>query len=144
MSVSTLSPVSGGVYTALNVGGLTSLLGAGGGPHNTEVPQEAVFPSCWFVVTEQNARGMGTVGPSRIDLRVHASAVGSASLGVAKQLQGILSAVRSLLEDATLTVTGYRMAGQVVYTMTTEPFESEVGGKPCWEAVANFYLWVEP
>lgn len=141
MSTLTLSPVSVGVYTALNVSGLTSLCS---GPFDTEVPQVTSFPMCWFVLTEENARGMGTGGLRKLFLRVHAAAKGSTTLGVAKQLQGILAQAVTLLEDASLTVSGYRTAGQVFYDSTTEPFPSEIGGVQCWEAAALFYLWVEP
>lgn len=141
MSALLLSPVSVGVYTALNVSTLTDLCS---GPFDTEVPQLTGFPACWFVLTEENARGMGTGGLRKLSLRVHAAAVGSSTLGPAKQLQGILGAAVSLLEDATLTVSGYRAAGQVFYADTSEPFPSEIAGQACWEALSNFYLWVEP
>jgi hypothetical protein len=94
--------------------------------------------------TEENARGFGTGGMRKVFLRVHAAAVGSATKGPAKELQGILGQAVTLLEDATLTVSGYAMCGQVFYDSTTEPIVSEIGGQACWEAVANFYLWVEP
>jgi hypothetical protein len=70
--------------------------------------------------------------------------VGSSTKGPAKELQGILSAAKNLLEDATLTMSGYRAAGEIVYLDTSEPFPSEIGGQACYEALANFYFWVEP
>lgn len=141
MSALTLVPVSVGVYTALNVAGVTALAS---GPYDTQVPQGTAFPYVWFTVTEQNARGLGRGGIRRVDVRVHVAAQGTAALGPAKQIEGILAAVVTALEDATLTVTGFRMAGEVFYSDTDEPFTSEIGGATCWEAGANFYLWVEP
>lgn len=141
MSVSTQSPVSVGVYTALNVSGLTNLAS---GPYDTEVPQVTTFPCVWFVVSEENARGFGTPTLNQHTLRVHAAATASASQGPAKQLQTILAMARTLLEDVSLTMTGYRVGGKVFYQATTEPVASEIGGKPCWEAASIYYFWVEP
>ncbi len=145
MSTLSLSPVSAGLYAALNVVGLTGLLGTSGGPHDTAVKQGASFPVCWFTAAEEQARGFGTGGLRKVYVTVHAASVGSAAKGPAKELQGILGEVVVLLEDATLTVSGYtKPCGKVFYNGTTDPVESEIGGQACWEAVANFYLWVEP
>lgn len=135
-----LSPIATGIYTALNVSAITSLAA---GPYDTEVPQAPTFPIVWFIAREENARGMGRGGLRKIWIRVHAAANGSATLGPAKQLQGILSAVVNSLEDATLTLDGATQGGEVFYSDTTEPFASEIGGAACWEAVANFYTFAE-
>jgi hypothetical protein len=140
MSALLLSPVSAGLYTALNVVGVTSLAS---GPFDTDVPQATGFPCVWFVVQEENARGFGRGGLRKISARVHAAATGSAAQGAAKQLQGILGAVVATLEDATLTISGYTQGGEVVYSDTTDPFPSEIGGQVCWESIANFYFWVQ-
>lgn len=141
MSVLTLSPVSAGVYTALNVSAITSIAS---GPYDTEAPQGATFPYVWFVVTEENARGFGRGQLAQIALRVHAASTSSSTKGAAKEVQTILSAAKNLLEDHTLTISGFTQQGEIVYVDTTEPFPSEIGGKACWEAVANFTLWVQP
>jgi hypothetical protein len=139
VSVLTLSPVSAGVYAALNVSSLTDLVPR---VSDTEVRQNTGFPCCWFVVTEENARGFGRGQLARIALRVHAASAGSATQGAAKEVQSILSVAKNLLEDTTLTIVGYRQAGEIVYSDTSEPFPSEVGGQTCWEGIANFILWV--
>lgn len=140
MSAIVLSPISVGIYTALNVSAVTSLAS---GPYDTEAPQGANFPYVWFVVMEENARGLGRGGLRRISVRVHAASKGTATLGPATQLQGIMSAVVNTLEDATLTLDGAIQGGEVFYADTTEPFPSEIGGAACWEALANFYLYAE-
>jgi hypothetical protein len=141
VSVLTLSPVSAGVYTALNVAGLTALV-----PRisDTEVRQNTGFPCCWFVLDVDDARGFGRGVLAKISLRVHAASTGSATQGAAKEVQAILSVVEGLLKDRTLTIAGYRQAGEIVPGPTSEPFASEVGGVACWEALSNFTLWVEP
>lgn len=142
MSTLTVAPLSDAVFAALNQNSLTNLTG-GTAPSDTDVPQGRNLPYCWFVVNEENARGFGTGTLNRHGLTVHAAAVGSSTMGPAKQLQGILDAATALLKDATLTITGFRAAGKVFYDSTSEPVVSEIGGKPCWEAAANFYLYVE-
>ena len=141
MSALLLAPVSVGVHAALNVSAVTSL--APYGPYDTEAPQSAGFPRVWFVVQEEQARGFGRGGLRKISLRVHAAGTGSATLGPAKQLQGILGAVVATLEDATLTLVGYTQGGEINYSDTTDPFASEIGGQACWESIANFYFWVQ-
>jgi hypothetical protein len=141
VSASVLSPVTAGVATALTNASLTNLAS---GPFDTEVPQNTAFPYVWFVVREENARGLGTGGLRKLSVRVHAASIGSATKGPAKELQDITGAAVALLEDATLTVSGFRAAGPVFYSDTSEPLPSEIGGQACWESIANFYLWVEP
>lgn len=141
MSTLTLSAVSVAVYTALNQASLTALAS---GPYDTEAPQAAAFPYVWFAIDESNDRGFGTGTLNRHFLRVHAASVGSASMGPAKELQGILDAAAALLKDATLTISGFRAAGKVFYDSTTDPVAAEIGGRACFEAVSTFYFWVEP
>lgn len=141
MSTMSLSPVSAGVYAALNVAAMTALAA---GPHDSVVPEGAAFPFVWFTVDEENARGLGRGGLRQVNLRVHAAAVDTAAAGAAKHLQLILGKAVELLEDATLTIAGYAQAGEVVYHETTEPFDSIIGGKACLEAASNFTLWAEP
>lgn len=140
MSALVLAPISLGIYTALNVAAVTALAS---GPYDTEVPKVAAFPYVWFIVREENARGLGRGGLRRISVRVHAAATGSASLTPAKQLQGILGAAVNALEDARLTLDGATQGGEVFYSDTTEPVLSEINRSSCWEAVANFYLFAE-
>lgn len=141
MPTLTLSAVSDAIYALLNQSSVTSLTS---GPASTEVPQGTNFPYCWFTVTEENDRGFGAGTLNRHFLRVHAVSVGTSTMGPAKQLQGILDAATALLKDATLTVTGFRAAGQIFYDSTTDPIPSEIGGQACHEAVSTFYFWIEP
>lgn len=137
MSVLSLSPVSAGVYSKLNVAALTAL--ATGGIFD-DVPQGTAFPYVWFTVEEENARGLGRGGLRQINLRVHAESTYQGN----KQLQQILSKAIELLEDQTLTITGYRQAGEIVYHETTRPFQQERAGLKYREAAANFTIWAEP
>lgn len=144
MSTLALSPVSAGVYAALNVSSITTLLAAGA-LSDLEVPEGIGFPRVWFTVRETNARGLGRGGLRRIDLRVYTadrSAAGTAE-GV-KTLQAVQAAVVVVLEDATLTITGYRQAGEVVYVDTTDPTSEVIAGVQAKESASHFYFWVEP
>lgn len=136
MSASALSPVAAGVYAAL-APALVSL--ATGGVFDGVVPQGTQFPFVWFSVSEENARGMGRVGPRLVRLRVSAMS----EYGGDKELEQILSAAVALLEDATLTVAGYRPCGEVFYDNTVDPIDEVFGGVRCREAAANFRLYVE-
>lgn len=140
MSALALPAVAVGFHSALNQSSLTAVAD---GPHDALVPQKRAFPIVWFVLSEDNARGLGRGGLRRIDARVHAAA-DSGATGAAARVRAILAVVVGLLEDATLTISGYRQGGEIFYGVTTDPIPSELNGVPCLEAVSNFYFWVEP
>jgi hypothetical protein len=142
VSTLSLSPVSTGVFTALNVPALTAL--ATGGISDVDVPALSGFPRVWFTVGEENARGLGRGGLRRINLRVYGADESSGTTEGVKRLQLLMAAVVSLLEDATLTLVGYQQAGEIVYVDTVEPYDELIAGVRCLESVAHFYFWVEP
>lgn len=141
MSTLPLQPVSAGFFAALDQGALTDLAN---GPFDTQVPQRTGFPFVWFVLSAENARGFGRGGLRRVDARVHAAVAASAAAGAAKELQEIQAVVVNLLEDETLTISGYQQAGEITYGMTTDPVAALLNDVACWESVSNFYFWVEP
>lgn len=139
MATLSLSAVSVGVATALNVSALTSLVG---GRIADSVPLQGwAFPYVWYVVSEDHVGAFGTTdGPMRVSLRVH---VATDTRG-AKQAQDILAAVKTLLKDVALTLSGAQMCGRVFYLDTSEPFTSVIAAKECLEMASNYYLFVEP
>ncbi|HXG56678.1 MAG TPA: DUF3168 domain-containing protein [Vicinamibacterales bacterium] len=136
MSVLALSPVSASVYGVLNVAALTALVTG----VFDDVPQGTAFPYVWYVVDEENARGMGRGGMRQVNLRVHAVS----SYEGQKELHTIMSKVIQLLEDTALTITGYQAAGEVVYRETVAPFQSMIDEVQVRESVAQFTIWAEP
>lgn len=141
MSTLALSPVSAGIFAALNVSTLTDL--ATGGISDLEVPEGAGFPRVWFTVSEESTRGLGRGGLRQLFVRVYGADRSEATEGV-RTLQLMMAAVVLLLEDAALTIAGYRQGGEVVYVGTTEPYDEIIAGVPCKECAAHFYLWAEP
>ena len=137
MPYSALSPVSVAVYTALNVAGLTALLGSTG--VTDDVPQVPVYPFVFYEVQERETRGFGTGSLPEVDLRVHAfSTVESAS-----EAQGVIAKVIELLKDQALSVTGYTQAGKVFYDETVTLGNEAIAGVKVHELVAMFRIYVE-
>lgn len=132
-----LSPVSVGVYNALNVSGLTALVST---RIYDDVPQGATFPFVLYTAQERETRGFGTGSLPLVDLRVHAF---STYAGM-KDAQSIAAKVVELLKDQTLTVSGYVVCGRVFYDDTVVINESIVNGVKCKEIASNFRVYVEP
>jgi hypothetical protein len=131
-----LGPVSVGVYSALNVAGLTALVGT---RIYDDLPQNPTYPCVWFEVTERDARGLGTGGLPEIDLRVHAFSTYEGQ----KEAQQILQKCVELLKDQTLTVAGYTFCGHIVYRDTQSVGYLDVNGVKVRELVGYFTCWVE-
>ncbi len=145
MSTLALSPVSAGVFAALNVAAITDL--ATGGISDLEVPTDAGWPRVWFTVSEENARGLGRGGLRKMNLRVFAadrsSSEADGTEGV-RRLQLLMAQIVYRLEDFELSMDGYRIADSVFYSDTLDPYDEVIAGVPCKESAANFYFWVEP
>lgn len=131
-----LSPVSVGLYTVLNVAGLTALTNF----YGDALPQTPTFPCTWYEVQEADARGMGSgYGIPEIEVMVHTA---STYTGF-KEAQAANQKVIELLRDQTLTVSGYAMCGKVFYEQTQPMPEAEINGVPVREIVSMFRLWVQ-
>ena len=136
MASSALSPVSAGVYTALNVAGLTALVST---RIYDDVPQAAVFPFVLYDVQERDVRGFGTGGLPEVDLRVHAYSTYEGP----REAQTIIAKVIELLKDQLITVTGYTQCGHIFYDETVLLPNEEINGVKCYEIVALFRVYVE-
>ena len=131
-----LSAVSVGVYTALNVAGLMGLT-----PRiYDDIPRDPVYPLVVYEVDKERTRVQGTSELAMVNLRVSALSK-SATLAEA---QAICEQVENLLFNATLTVSGYRMAGTVFHADTIKIGQTEINGEKVNEFVALFYFWLEP
>jgi len=131
-----LSPVSVGVLAALNVAGLTALVGTN---IHDDVPQAPAYPFVWYEVSEQDVRGFGMVGLPEVELRVHCF---STYEGM-KEAQAINQKVVELLRDQLITVTGYQQAGRVFYDNTVSLPNELINGVKVREVVSLFRIYVE-
>lgn len=131
-----LSAVSVGVFTALNVAGLTALVST---RIYDDIPNAPTYPLVLYTVDETERRGMGTTELPEIDLRV--TVLSTSEDGA--QAQAIIAKVKDLLKDAALTVSGYAMAGRVVWRETVKLGSTEIQGVKVNEWVVLFTLWME-
>ena len=132
-----LGPVSVGVFTALNVSGLTALVSS---RIYDDVPQAPTYPFVWYEASEpRDVRGMGTGGLPEVELRVH---VFSTYQGTSEG-QAITKKVIELLKDQALTVSGYAQAGRVFYDSTQVFADQIIQGVKVREFVAQFRVYVE-
>lgn len=136
MAYLSLSPVLVGIYSMLNVAGLTALVST---RIYDDVPQAPTFPFVWFEAREHDSRGFGTGGFPTVELRVHAFSQYEGT----KEAQSIIQKVIQLLRDQAVTVSGYTQGGLVVYDETVDLPISEINGIKCREMVAMFRLFVE-
>lgn len=131
-----MSAVAVGVYTALNVAGLTALVST---RIYDSVPRNPTYPFVAYAIDKREARGMGTTELPELTLRV---SVFSKSETQA-EAQAIVAKVEQLLADATLTISGYRMAGKVVWRESFDLGETEINGVKSREWVSQFTVWCE-
>lgn len=137
MAYLSLSPVSVGVYTLLNVAGMTALVGA---RIYDAVPQAPTFPFLFYEVRERPIKALGTgAGVPEIELRVHAF---SQYEGM-QQAQTIIQKAIELLRDQTVSVSGYAQAGRVFYDETIAFSNEVINGVAVRELVATFRIYVE-
>ena len=137
MAYSALGPVSVGIYTLLNVAGLTALVGT---RIYDDVPQAPTFPFVWYearMVTDQ--RGMGTGALPEIELRVHSFSTYQG----AKEAQEVNQKVIELLKDKAVTVTGYMQAGLVFHDEELLLPDEVINGVKCRELVSRFRIYVQ-
>lgn len=137
MAYLSLSPLSVAIYGALNVAGMTALVGS---RIYDDIPRNPTYPLVWFEVQEpQDVRGFGTGGMPEVSLRVHALTQYQGE----KQGQAIIAKAIELLRDQTLTVTGYAQAGQMFYDETVTLRDQEIEGVKVQEMVAVFRSYLE-
>jgi hypothetical protein len=136
MAYLSLSPVSVGVYAALNVAGLTALVQT---RIYDDVPQAPTYPFVWYEVSERDVRGFGTGGLPEVELRVHTF---SKYAGM-KEAQAINQKVIELLRDQLVTVSGYTQAGRVFYDETLTFADELINGEKVQELVSQFRIYVE-
>lgn len=138
-SYSALSPVSVGVYTALNVAAVTNLATGGVGD---DIAQGTGYPFVLFEVHERPIGGFGTkpgtVGQLPVvDLLVH---VFSQFQGLS-EAQGVMNQVIGALTTAP-TVSGYS-SWAIFHDETINLGDQTVAGVKVKELVARFRLYVE-
>lgn len=137
-SYSALSPVSAGVYTALNVAAVTTLATGGVGD---DVGQGTGFPFVLFEVHERPKGGFGTkpgVGQlPEIELIVH---VYSQFAGMS-EAQGVMDQVLKILANPP-TVSGYS-SWAIFHDTTINLGDQLVAGIKVKELAATFRLYVE-
>lgn len=134
------SAVATGVYSLLNVAGLTALVGS---RIYDGVPRAATFPFVWIeVFSEREMRGFGTSGLPEIELRVHAFSSVEAQRGM-KEAQTIIQKVIELLRDKAVTVSGYTQCGRIFYDRTASAPDEVVEGVRVNELIAFFRIYVE-
>jgi len=137
MAYLSLSPLSAALYAALNVAGMTALVGS---RIYDDVPRNPTYPFVWFEVGEpRDVRGFGTGGMPEVGIRVHAFTQYQGE----KQGQTILAKAIELLRDVSLTVTGYQQAGQVFYDETVVLRDQEIEGVKVQESVAVFRTYLK-
>lgn len=130
-----LSAVSVGVFTALNVAGLTSLC-----PRIVDdIPAAPTYPMVLYQVLKEEARGMGTTELPMVDVRVFVYSTSETGA----QAQAIIAKVEDLLKDAALTVSGYQMAGRVVWHRSTKLGPTDINGVKVNEWMVECSCWIE-
>jgi acetaldehyde dehydrogenase (acetylating) len=92
-----------------------------------------------FSVDKVEARGMGTTELPEVTIRV--STFSQSDTGA--EAQAIVAKVEDLLKDATLTISGYRMAGKVVWRESVPLGATEINGVKVNEWVSQFTAWIE-
>ena len=137
MAKLSLSAVAVGVYTALNVSGLTSLLGAS--RIYDQIPRNPTYPFVAYTLDKIEDRGLGTTELPELTLRVSTFSQSDTQA----EAQAIVAKVEELLTDATLTISGYRMAGQVVWRESMDLGNTEINGVKSREWVSQFTVWCE-
>lgn len=131
-----LSAVAVGVYTALNVAGLTALVST---RIYDDLPRNPTYPCVAFSVDKVEARGMGTTELPEVTIRV--SVFSQSETGA--EAQAIVAKVEDLLKDVSLTVSGYAMAGRVVWRQSVPVGVTEINGVKVNEWVVDFTAWLE-
>ena len=129
-----LSAVAVGIYTALNVAGLTALTGQ---RIYDELPRNVTYPCVLYSVSKTEARGMGTSELPAINIRV--SVLSKSETGA--QAQAIVAKVEDLLKDVVLTVSGYTMPA-LIWRESVELGETEINGEKVNEWVSQFDGWL--
>ena len=137
MAYLSLSPVSAGIYTLLNVAALTALAPGG---ISDDTAQQTAFPFVWYEVGESaDLRGFGTGGLPEIDLRVHTFSSYEGMI----EAQRVSQKVIELLKDQKVTVDGYTHCGHVFYDRTVALPDEVLNGVKCHELVSFFRFYVE-
>jgi hypothetical protein len=141
MASSALSPLGVAVFGVLQ--DATLLAATPGGWHDS-LPENPTYPCGWYeLFTSRTARGLGIGEMAEVELRTHVYHQRGVAGGALAEAQEIDRQVRALLEDAALTVTGYRQAGLVFYDNTDTLDQEEVNGVKVYEIVSFYRVYVE-
>jgi hypothetical protein len=130
-----LSALSVGVYTALNVAGLTNLV-------STRIydflPPTPTYPCVEYRVSKTEARPLGTTEMPECSIRV--SVFSQSATGA--EAQAIVAKIEDLLKDVSLTVAGYQMAGRVRWDQSIFLGTTDINGVKSNEWVIDFTTWL--
>ncbi len=143
MSYLALSPVSVGVYGALNVASMLAL--APGGVHDL-LPQGVTFPCVLYEVGTVGQFGIGSKpgngSPmSEIDLRLH---VFTKTGGPKEAQTATAKAIELLVADSAISVSGYTVCGlEPFYDETVYLPDEMIAGQRVQEVVSRFRLYVQ-
>lgn len=140
MPYSALTPVSESVFAVLQDSTLLATLA--GGWFN-DVPQVPNFPFGWFEMDEVEARGFGTGGLPRIQLRTHVYSERGGTLASLAEAKEANRLTIGLLKDRALTVTGYSMCDRIWFRESVQLDNQELNGVKVYELVSTFDLYVE-
>lgn len=135
MPALSLSAVAVGIFSALNVSGLTALTGS---RIYDETPRDPTYPHVTYSIDEDEDRGFGTSEFSELTVRV--STFSTSDTGA--EGQAIAAKVKELLKDAAITVSGYQQAGLMFWRQTVDLGDTLINGVKVHEWVAEFTLFV--
>jgi hypothetical protein len=124
------------VFNALNVAGLTALVST---RIYDKLPRNPSYPCVEYTLTKDQRRGLGRTELPEMTLRVSVFSTSDTQA----EGQAIVAKVEDLLSDATLTITGYRLCGLVVWRESVDLGAVEVNGVKVTEWVVQFTAWVE-
>lgn len=135
MAALSLSAVAVGVYSVLNVAGLTALVST---RIYDEAPRAPTYPYVTYSIDEDEGRGMGTAELSECTVRVSTLSTSD----TAAQGQAIAAKVKELLKDAAVTVSGYQQGGLMFWRQTVDLGDTLINGVKVHEWVSEFTLYV--
>lgn len=138
MTLTAASPLTEQIYARLQD---ASLQAATNGRISDSPPQDVALPFVWIeIFDETDDRGFGN-GPAlpQVTLRTHVfTQTDQLRIG-----QGINTQVVALLKDATLSSTGFKPAGTIVYRSTFTAPNEAISGQMCHEVISEFTVWQE-
>lgn len=140
-----LSPVSAGLFSALNVATVTALATGGIGD---DIAQGTGFPFLLFVVSETPVGGFGTKPGlkqfPKVDVRLHAFTQYDGGKAAQLIIDAALGALFLAFDPSspTVTISGYATCS-LFHDETSEPFDSLIAGLKVKEVVARLRFYAE-